>query len=70
MSTTEIIGYISSFLILISFTMKDMRKLRIVNLFGCTGFIIYGIVLNGIPIIITNAAIVIINVYYLFIKKD
>ena len=49
--------------------MKDMRKLRVVNLFGCAGFIIYGIANNAMPIIITNGAIVLINVYYLYIKK-
>ncbi len=62
---TEYVGYLASFLVLISFIMKRMSLLRIINTVGCTFFIIYGIMLPSIPIIVTNAAIVIINVYYL-----
>jgi hypothetical protein len=65
-STTEIIGYIASLLVLVSFLMRNVNKLRIVNTIGCMVFIIYGILLGwSIPIIITNAAIVLINGYYL-----
>jgi hypothetical protein len=69
MSTTEIIGYLASFLILVSFLMKDMKKLRIINLFGCGAFIIYGVLNHAMPIVITNSAIVLINLYYL-LKKE
>lgn len=62
---TEYVGYLASFLVLISFIMKRMSLLRIINTVGCTFFIIYGIMKPSIPIIVTNAAIVIINVYYL-----
>tara|TARA_R110001592_G_scaffold126028_3_gene336549 strand:- start:1158 stop:1394 length:237 start_codon:yes stop_codon:yes gene_type:complete len=65
-STTEIVGYVASLVVLISFLMRNVKRLRIVNTTGCLVFIIYGILLGwSIPIIITNAAIVIINVYYL-----
>ncbi|MBI1835877.1 MAG: YgjV family protein [Flavobacteriia bacterium] len=67
---TEIIGYIASFLVLISFLMKDMKKLRIINIFGCGAFIIYGIMSVAIPVIITNTAIVIINIYYLLKRPN
>jgi uncharacterized protein with PQ loop repeat len=49
--------------------MKDMKKLRIINLFGCGAFIIYGILNNALPIVITNSAIVLINLFYLFKKE-
>lgn len=66
---TEIIGYTASLLVLVSFLMKNVRKLRIINTIGCTVFIIYGILLGwSIPIILTNGAIVLINGYYL-VKK-
>jgi len=65
-SITEMIGYLASITILLSFIMKDLKKLRIVNTAGCTIFIVYGVLLDySIPIIMTNAAIVIINLYYL-----
>lgn len=66
---TEIVGYTASLLVLVSFLMKNVRKLRIINTIGCTVFIIYGILLGwSIPIILTNGAIVLINGYYL-VKK-
>ena len=65
MDKTELLGYIASGLVLISFLMKDMKKLRIINIFGCMMFISYGILLSSIPVIITNTAIVIINIFYL-----
>jgi hypothetical protein len=63
----EWIGYMASFVVLLSFLMKDMTKLRVVNIAGCSLFIAYGISLPSvsIPIILTNAAIVVVNIYYL-----
>lgn len=67
---TELIGYIASAIVLISFLMKNMIKLRIINSIGCLIFIVYGILLNfSIPIIITNSVIVGINIYFLIKTK-
>ncbi|MCB0401374.1 MAG: YgjV family protein [Flavobacteriales bacterium] len=69
-SPTEIVGYLASVAVLASFVMKNMKTLRIVNTVACSIFIIYGIMLTySIPIILTNGAIVIINLYYLLIKE-
>ena len=68
---TEIIGYIASAIVLISFLMKNIIKLRIINTIGCLIFIVYGVLLNfSIPIIITNSVIVGINVYFLIKIKN
>ncbi|MGZ4056720.1 MAG: uroporphyrinogen decarboxylase [Bacteroidia bacterium] len=65
-SPTEVIGYLASFTVLISFLMKNISNLRIINTIGCILFIAYGILLGfSIPIILTNAAITGINIYYL-----
>lgn len=65
----ELIGYLASFMVLISFTMKDVKKLRLVNIIGCILFVIYGFLMPelriGLPIIIANVAICLVNVYYL-----
>ena len=70
---TEYIGYLASLMVLLSFTMKDVKKLRLVNMTGCVLFIIYGFLMPtlriGLPIIIANAAIFGVNVYYLFFKE-
>ncbi|MBL4669339.1 MAG: YgjV family protein [Flavobacteriales bacterium] len=69
-STTEIIGYMASLVVLLSFLMKDVTKLRKVNIVGCLLFVAYGVFLGfSIPIIVTNVAIAIINVVYLIKTK-
>ena len=65
MNYIEIIGYLASAFVLLSFVMKEMTKLRIVNIVGCGFFIAYGVLLVSWPIIITNVAIVCVNVFYL-----
>jgi uncharacterized protein with PQ loop repeat len=62
---TEYIGYLASAIVLISFLMGKIVYLRIINTIGCAFFIFYGILLDSKPIVITNAAIVLINLYYL-----
>ncbi len=70
-SITEWVGYLASAFLLLSFTMKDVIKLRIINSVGCALFVIYGFMLQtSWPIIITNGAILIINFYYLLLKKN
>lgn len=70
---TECIGYLASAMVLLSFTMKNVRTLRLVNIIGCILFIIYGLLMPtlriGLPIIIANMAICAVNVYFL-LKKE
>ena len=72
-TVTEYIGYLASFIVLLSFTMKEVKKLRIVNMTGCVLFILYGFLMPsiriGIPIIIANAAILSVNIYSLTTNK-
>lgn len=67
---TEWVGYLAMAVLLVSFTMKDIRKLRMVNSAGAVLFVIYGFMLStSWPIVITNVAILGINMYYLSKKK-
>ena len=66
----EYVGYAASGTVLISFLMKSLRVLRVVNSVGCLLFILYGFLIASIPVVATNAAIVLINMYYLFLKKE
>ena len=70
---TEYIGYLASFMVLLSFTMKDVKKLRMVNMAGCILFVVYGFLMPtlrvGMPIIIANAAILGVNMFYLVKRK-
>lgn len=68
MWSIEYVGYAASFFVLLSFIMKDMKTLRLVNIIGCSFFIVYGFLIPGVswPIVVTNVAIVLVNLYYLF----
>lgn len=73
-SLTEWIGYLASVILIVSFLMKNIITLRIINSIGAILFILYGFMLNtSWPIIITNVFILGVNIYYLtkhFTKKD
>ncbi|MGB1307701.1 MAG: uroporphyrinogen decarboxylase [Oceanihabitans sp.] len=70
-SLTEWVGYLAMATLLVSFMMKDVTKLRVINTIGCAFFVAYGLLLaTAWPIVITNAAIICINLYYLLIKKN
>ena len=68
---TELVGYLAMLVLLISFLMKDIRRLRTLNTIACAFFVAYGFMLaTSWPIIISNASIIGINIYYLFFKKN
>jgi len=68
---TEIVGYLAMLVLLISFLMKNIRRLRKLNTVACALFVVYGFMLaTSWPIIISNASIMGINIYYLFLKKN
>lgn len=67
---TEWVGYMAMAVLLVSFMMKNVTKLRIINSVGCALFVIYGSLISQYPIVITNLAIILINFYYLFVKKN
>ena len=69
-SYTEWIGYSASAVLMISFLMKNLSTLRIINSAGAILFIFYGIMLKiSWPIIITNGFILMVNIYYLYFKQ-
>jgi|AntAceMinimDraft_13_1070369.scaffolds.fasta_scaffold01907_7 uncharacterized protein with PQ loop repeat len=67
---TEWVGYLAMTVLLVSFMMKNVTKLRIINSVGCLFFVVYGLLISQYPIVITNVAIILINFYYLFFKKN
>lgn len=68
---TEWIGYAATAFVLLSFTMKNVNTLRKVNMVGGLLFVVYGFLLNpmSLPVVLTNAAIVLIHLFYLLKKK-
>ncbi len=63
-------GYAASVFIVLSFILKDIRKIRLVNMIGCILFVIYGIFSGMLwPVIIPNAILCFVQLYHL-VKKD
>ena len=59
-------GYLATLLLALSLLVTNDLKFRWLNALGCVAFIVYGILLKAFPIILTNALLLGINVFYLF----
>lgn len=64
-SPVEVIGYLASALVVASLAMTSVVRLRIVSLVGSVVFVVYGALLPSIPIVITNAAVAALNIWFL-----
>ena len=63
MNTTDLIGYAASAVLMVSFLMKNINTLRLINSIGAILFILYGFMLaTSWPVIITNAFILSVNI--------
>ena len=65
----ELVGYISSILVLIAFLMSSVVKLRIVNSIGSFMFAVYALLIQSYPTALMNFCLVGINIYYLLRLK-
>jgi NADH:ubiquinone oxidoreductase subunit 6 (subunit J) len=63
----DIFGYIGTVLILYSFTIENIYKLRLINSIGSVFWIIYGIGIMAGPTILVNSCVLCIHTYW-FIK--
>lgn len=61
----ELLGYLASGLIVLSLVMSSLLRLRVINLVGAAVFALYGVLIGSVPVVVTNGAIVVINVVYL-----
>lgn len=70
----EVAGYIGSALVLISFLMTSVVRLRIVNMAGSLISFTYALIIGSYPLALMNCALVFINLYFLWkikrTKKD
>lgn len=64
---TDYVGYLASLILMVSFTMKNLTYLRVINSFACLSFIIYGFMLaTAWPVILSNSFVLGVNLYYLW----
>ncbi|MEE9429688.1 MAG: hypothetical protein V3V16_01530 [Melioribacteraceae bacterium] len=69
MDYIEIIGYVGSVLVAVSLTMKNIYYLRIINLIGALAFTVYGFLVGALPVLIVNAFITVVDIYYIWESK-
>lgn len=62
----EILGYVGSFVILISLTMKSIVKLRWINAAGSFLFVIFAFLTNSTPTVVMNVGIIIIDIWFVY----
>ena len=62
----ELVGYIGSFLVLVSFLMTSVFKLRIINTVGSVIFMIYALIIHSYPTALMNFCLVLINLRFLW----
>ena len=65
LSGVELVGYVASALVVLSLTMTSVVRLRMVSLCGSIIFLVYGALIESVPIMITNGSIAVINVWFL-----
>ena len=61
----EAIGYLASFLVVLSLSMRSVVRLRIASLCGGLVYTLYGALISSWPIMITNVIVVALNVWNL-----
>lgn len=65
----EWLGYTASILVAISFLMKSINKLRLINTVGAFCFVVYAIAIKAFPVALINLFIICVNIYYLTKKN-
>ena len=61
----EMVGYLGSVLVLVSFLMASVVKLRVINSVGGLIFAVYALLIRSYPTALMNFCLVGINLYYL-----
>jgi len=61
----ELIGYVASALVVASLAMTSVVRLRTISLAGSITFVVYGLLIGSVPIVITNASIACLNIWFL-----
>jgi hypothetical protein len=65
----EIMAYIGSLIILISFCTKNVSLLRVLNNVGCVIFLFYAFYHGRLPLIILNSMVIAVNIYHIWSDK-
>ncbi|HQW83936.1 MAG TPA: hypothetical protein PK987_05735 [Ferruginibacter sp.] len=59
-------GYLAFIFLAVSLWVTTDIKFRWINSLGCLFFVLYGVIINAYPIVLTNSVLLAINIYFLF----
>lgn len=62
----ELIGYLASAMVVVSLSMTSVVRLRVISLAGSAAFLVYGTLIESVPIVGTNLAIACLNIWFLW----
>jgi hypothetical protein len=62
----QLLGYLAFIFLAISLWVNNDIKFRWINSLGSLSFVFYGILIHAFPIVLTNAVLLAINIYFLF----
>lgn len=65
----ETLGWIATIGTLVSFAVKDMYKLRLINGLASIVWIVYGILKMDNPIIVINTSVIIMHLYWFYTNR-
>lgn len=61
MYEVEVIGVLASVIVLISFIFDSEKKIRIINILGCTLFVIYGVLIHSFSVWFLNGMLLFVH---------
>jgi hypothetical protein len=62
----QLLGYFAFIFLAVSLWVTNDIKFRWINSLGCLSFVCYGVLIHAFPIVLTNAVLLAINIYFLF----
>lgn len=62
----EILAYFASLIVLLSFMVKDIVLLRLLNMIGCIMFLTYSTYHERYPLVFLNFMVIIVNLVYIY----
>lgn len=65
MNWCELFGIAGTLFVLLSFLMKDLKQVRIINIVGAVLFVVYGLLIGALSTWLLNGILIGIHIFYL-----
>ena len=65
MNSFEFIGFAGTLFVLLSFLMKDLVKVRIINIIGAILFVVYGLCIGALSTWLLNGVLILVHCWFL-----